>query len=104
MKYGACRGDESAWASERAIVAEKPGNAGGAKGLTSERLSKETKEKVIDMSLETPVNPGVSAEAIHQSEAGTELSVLPALRQDLEGAAAHDAGAEAEGLRLATVE
>jgi len=37
-----------AWASERAIVAEKPGNAGGAKGPHFGWVLEEGKEEVID--------------------------------------------------------
>ena len=46
-KYAA-KGRRLAWASERVIVARKPGNAGGAKGPYLGWVSEEEKEEVID--------------------------------------------------------
>ena len=75
-----------AWASERVIVARKPGNAGGGRALTSDRLTEEAKEEVIDdESNNAEQYPGASKEAIHQGEAGTELPLLCAPRQNLPG-------------------
>jgi hypothetical protein len=47
-------GSRLAWASERAIVALKPGNAGGAKGPYFGCVSEEEKEEVIDDKSATP--------------------------------------------------
>ena len=43
------KGWRPAWVSERAIVARKPGNAGGAKGPYFGCVSEEGKEEVIDV-------------------------------------------------------
>src|SRR6266403_2061022 len=54
--------------------------------LTSDRLTKEAKVEVIDdESNNAEQYPGASKEAIHQGEAGTELPLLFALRQNLPG-------------------
>src|SRR3984893_13795471 len=54
--------------------------------LTSDRLTEEAKEEVIDdESNNAEQYPGASKEAIHQGEAGTELPLLFALRQNLPG-------------------
>src|SRR6202171_4229227 len=54
--------------------------------LTSDRLTEEAKEEVIDdESNNAEQHPGASKEAIHQGEAGTELPLLFALRQNLPG-------------------
>src|SRR4030081_3866133 len=54
--------------------------------LTSDRLTKEAKVEVIDdESNNAEQYPGTSKEAIHQGEAGTELPLLFALRQNLPG-------------------
>jgi hypothetical protein len=42
------QGERPAWVSERAIVAEKPGNAGGAKGPYFGCVLEEEKKEVID--------------------------------------------------------
>src|ERR1700737_2703218 len=54
--------------------------------LTSDRLTEEAKVEVIDdESNNTEQYPGASKEAIYQGEAGTELPLLFALRQNLPG-------------------
>ena len=63
--------------SERVIVALKPGNAGGAKDPYFRQADQRNKGKVIDdESGNTVKDPGVSEEAVHESEAGAELPVL----------------------------
>src|SRR4030081_1438844 len=54
--------------------------------LTLDRLTKEAKVEVIDdESNNAEQYPGASKEAIQQGEAGTELPLLFALRQNLPG-------------------
>src|SRR5260370_32225674 len=54
--------------------------------LTSDRLTEEAKVEVIDdESNNAEQHPGASKEAIQQGEAGTELPLLYALRQNLPG-------------------
>src|SRR5882672_1087027 len=56
------------------------------RALTSDRLTEEAKEEVIDdESSNAEQYPGASKEAIQQGEAGTELPLLFALRQNLPG-------------------
>src|SRR6202162_1224664 len=57
-----------------------------SRALTSDKLTKEAKVEVIDdESNNSEKYPGASKEAIHQGEAGTELPLLFALRQNLPG-------------------
>ena len=66
--------------SEEPIVARKPGNAGGAKGPHFRDADRRSPGEVIDdESGNADKNPGVSEAAIHESEAGAQLPVLPAL-------------------------
>src|SRR5260370_8572395 len=59
---------------------------GEPRTLTSDRLTEEAKGEVIDHeSNNAEQHPGASKEAIHQGEAGTELPLLFALRQNLPG-------------------
>ena len=56
------------------------------RALTSDRLTEEAKEEVIDdESNNAEQHPGASKEAIHQGEAGAALPLLFALRQNLPG-------------------